>query len=102
MWLTVGLQKGNLLIIETLLSECDNRPTHQLTDLLLPAIDRALEAMRKDDVRAQARGLRLRGTCFESIGETGQALIAYEKALSLDPKSGVKRKVGQLRKSESK
>jgi hypothetical protein len=99
LWLTVGLQKGNLLIVETLLSECDNRPTHQLTDLLLPTIDKALAAMRKDDVRAHARGLRLRGTCLESIGETAQALTAYEQALSIDPKSGVKRKAGQLRKS---
>jgi hypothetical protein len=99
LWLTVGLQKGNLLVVETLLSECDNRPSHQLTDLLFPAIDRALAAMRKDDVRTQARGLRLRGTCLESIGETGQALLAYEQALSLDPKIGVKRKASQLRKS---
>jgi hypothetical protein len=99
MWLTVGLQKGNLLIVETLLSECDNRPTHQLTDLVLPAIDRALAATRNEDVRAHARALRLRGICFESIGEIGQALTAYEQALSRDPKSGVKRKAGQLRRS---
>jgi hypothetical protein len=98
-WLTVGLQKGNLLIIEKLLSECNNQPTPQLNDLLMPAIDVALAALRKDDVRTRARAFRLRGMCLEGIGEAEQALTAYEEALSLDPKSGVKRKADQLRKS---
>ncbi|MBX9822113.1 tetratricopeptide repeat protein [Afipia birgiae] len=98
-WLAAGLQRGDLAIIEELLCETKNLPSRELTDLLLPAINLALAAKQNADAKSQARAHRLSGTCLEAMGNISKALTAYERALSLDEKVGVKRKVDQLRKS---
>jgi hypothetical protein len=46
----------------------------------------------------RARIFKSRGICFEAIAEVGKTLEAYEEALALDPKIGVKRRADQLRK----
>ena len=98
-WLTIGLQKGDLQIVGALLSESNNRPSRELVDLLLPAIDIALATIRESEVKWRAQAFRLRGDCFEALDDSTRALESYEKALSLDPKVGVKRKAVQLRKA---
>jgi hypothetical protein len=96
-WLAVGLQRGDIHIVESLLAETNNQPTRDLTEQLLLAIDAALASLSQTDGKTRARAYRLRGVCFEAIGKPAQALACYETALSLDSKSGVKRKVAQLR-----
>jgi tetratricopeptide (TPR) repeat protein len=98
-WLALGLQKGDLQIVGTLLSESNNQPDRALVDLLLPAIDIALATIRESEVKWRAQAFRLRGVCFEAVADSARALECYEKALSLDPKVGVKRKAVQLRKA---
>jgi hypothetical protein len=97
-WLAAGLREGDLITVERLLSDCENKPTPELASQLLPAIDLALTRSRADDLKTRARALRSRGICFEAVAEVKQALNCYEEALTLDPKVGVKRKADQLRK----
>lgn len=97
-WLALGLQQGDLLIIERILSEVGGTPSRDLIALLLPAIDIALAAERYRDQRSQARAYRLRGTCLDAAGDLRNAAAAYEQAVGLDPKVGVKRRLDQIRK----
>ncbi len=97
-WLASGLQQGDLLIIERILSEAAGPPSPDLIALLLPAIDIALAAERYRDQRSQARAYRLRGTCLDAAGDLHNAATAYGQAVALDPKVGVKRRLDQIRK----
>jgi hypothetical protein len=97
-WLAAGLQMGDLRIVETLLAEVNHTPTPALVDQLLRSIDVALTSPTWNTPKWRARAFKLRGTCLEAIAEVRQALAAYDEALALDPKVGVKRKADQLRK----
>lgn len=98
LWLASGLQSGDLVIIERILSEAGRKPSGDLIGLLLPAIDRALGSERYKDSRSQARAYRLRGTCFDVAGDLPKAAAAYEEALARDAKAGVKRRLEQIRR----
>lgn len=50
----------------------------------------------------QASVQRLRGECLESMGRLDEALAAFDAALTLNPKVGVKRKADSLRKKLGK
>lgn len=91
-WLAAGLACGDVRTVETLLTETDNKPTHALVQQLLEALNVALSAPANNFPDARARILKFRGICLEAIAESRAALEAYEEALSLDPKVGVKRK----------
>lgn len=97
-WLSAGLQRGDIAIVETLLSECEGQAGPELVALLLPAIDVAIATMRTQDEKLRARALKLRGVCLEAIGQHAKALATYDQALALDPRVGVKRRADQLRK----
>jgi hypothetical protein len=97
-WLAVGLQKGDIFIMEKLLAESGGQPSPDLAAQLLAGTDVALAELRKDDARTRARLLKSRGICLEAIAEAKQALAAYDEALALDPKIGVKRRADQLRR----
>ncbi|WP_347338884.1 tetratricopeptide repeat protein [Bradyrhizobium nanningense] len=58
----------------------------------------ALGKLGARDDRTRARLLRSRGTCLEALADLKEALACYDKALSLDPKVGVKRRADSLRK----
>ena len=70
-----------------------------MADTLLKAIDVGLSSARKEDPKGGAFGLRRRGECLEAKEAQADALTAYDEALALDPKVGVKRRADQLRKS---
>jgi hypothetical protein len=53
----------------------------------------------QDESRTRAWAYKLRGLCLETQDEMAIALRFYEKALTLDPKIGVKRRAEQLRKA---
>ena len=48
-----------------------------------------------------ALGFRMRGELLEGIGELQPAVESYDKALTLNPKIGIRRRVDQLRKLTS-
>ncbi|WP_316168081.1 MULTISPECIES: hypothetical protein [unclassified Bradyrhizobium] len=98
LWLASGLQNGDLMIIERILSEADGKPSRDLIGLLLPAIDRALGSQRYKDPKSRARAYRLRGTCFDVAGDLPKAAAAYEDALARDARVGVKRRLEQIRR----
>jgi hypothetical protein len=98
LWLASGLQSGDLIIIERILSEAGGKPSGELIALLLPAIDRALSSERYKDPKSRALAYRLRGACFDATGDLGKAAAAYEEALARDAKVGVKRRLEQIRR----
>jgi hypothetical protein len=98
-WIDFELRHGNLLLVENLLKNMAANPSQAIAEKLLAGIDVALAAGPRTDSRTRAWGLKLRGMCFEAQNASSQALTAYEQALSLDPKVGVKRRADQLRKA---
>jgi tetratricopeptide (TPR) repeat protein len=97
-WLAAGLQNGDIFILEKILAESEDQPGPDLAAQLLAVIHVALAGLRKDDAKTRARLLKSRGICLEALAEVKQALAAYDEALTLDPKVGVKRRADQLRK----
>ena len=61
------------------------------------------KALKKDDVSndgsLKATGLRLKGEIHENTGDFKSAIEAYERALMLNPKVGVKRRLQNLQNS---
>lgn len=97
-WLAAGLMAGDLYIVETLLRETDHRPSPSLVEQLLTALDVALAAPVNAQPKTGARIHRLRGECFEATGDALRVPEAYDQALRLDPKIGVKRRAEAIRK----
>lgn len=98
LWLSAGLQNGDIYIVHRLLAGAGDNPAPELVQLLLPAIDKAMGTFHPVQGTLRAFALRLRGQCLEAIAEPAKALAAYDEALALDPKAGVKCKAAQLRK----
>jgi hypothetical protein len=65
---------------------------------IVKALDRALNQVPAIDVRWQAEFLKWKGMAHEALGETIDALSAYERALAINPKIGVKRRAAALAK----
>jgi tetratricopeptide (TPR) repeat protein len=63
-------------------------------------IQQALKC-KEEDKYAHAFGLRILGGLAEFSGETGKAIECYEKAISLNPQIGIKRKLAQLKKRKA-
>lgn len=98
LWLSTGLQRGDLNIVRRLLDEAGDQPSPELIQLLLPAIDAGMKTIHPMQDRVRAFALKMRGQCYEAIAEPSKALEAYTEALQLDPKVGVKRRTDRLRK----
>lgn len=73
-------------------------PASERAEAALRAADAALEegAAEREDWAVVAH--RVRGEALEILGRFREAVDAYEKALALDEKAGVKRRVAALRK----
>jgi hypothetical protein len=63
---------------------------------VVKALDRALNQTPAVDIKWQAEFLKWKGIAHEALKETTEALNAYEKALSINPKVGVKRRAAAL------
>jgi hypothetical protein len=66
---------------------------------VLQATARICTAFADTDPRRHAQVRKTQGAAFELLGDAANALAAYEAALQIDPKSGVKRKIDALRKN---
>ena len=58
----------------------------------------AVGKVKETDVKNLVEAHKVHGKCLDAAGAFAEAIVAYEKALALDPKAGVKQRVGQLRK----
>lgn len=66
----------------------------------LAAANKALAKGASKDSGWAAHACRVAGAAHEQLGETDEALTAYGRALSLNPKIGVKRRIEVLRKRQ--
>lgn len=100
-WVAARLQGGDLYMVKRTLEEAGGSPDVVMAKRLLDAIEIGLGHQNWRDDRSQALGWRLRGEILEATDAVAQALECYDKALALNAKIGIKRRVDQLRKSLS-
>ena len=94
------LNKGDfaqkLRALQSLLS-VDNSP--QAAHRALEVADQALGTVPPHLEAWAALAHRLKGEAYERLSEPAAAIDSYERALSFDPKAGVRRALGRLRKA---
>ena len=73
--------------------------TNETLPILLLMINRAFEGNLSQHRDYQALACRLKGEIQEALGDVKQAILAYQEALSIDPKIGVKQKLKKLLKA---
>ncbi|EPB7497628.1 TPA: hypothetical protein ACNVSH_002301 [Klebsiella aerogenes] len=98
-YLKARLKKGDYsLKIQAARELLDSRGEEENARIVLKVVDTALSegADARSDWGATAH--RIRGEAFEILGEPANALSAYEIALELNPKIGVKRRLTALKK----
>jgi len=98
LWIDSSLERGDLYMIERVIKETHSKPQGAFARRLIACIDTGLATVPANDPRTRGFGLKLRATCLDGVEEWAEALAAYEAALALDPKLGVKRRIDQLRK----
>jgi len=81
-----------VLIVREKLNGATNE---QLPDLL-SLISKAFEGNFSEYQDYQALGYRLKGEILESLGNLEEAILAYQKALNINPKIGVKQRLKKL------
>lgn len=93
------LTKGNFTLkVEAARELLKNSPNEENAQKALKAIDIALNEGAKDRNDWAASAFRIKGEANYLLGKFNDALDAYEKALSFNPKIGVQRRVNALRK----
>ena len=74
------------------------RIDHKRVQTALEAVLRARSLGADNDKSWKALALKIQGTAHELMGNSKDALGFFEEALKINPKIGVKRKAGALRK----
>jgi hypothetical protein len=101
-WQEAQLANGDygsaLAMAEHLIKTANGKPPSELAERLLKGIDRVIPDIVNADGKTQAWAMKLRGVCIDAQGNLQEALDCYQKALTLDPKVGVKRRAEQIRK----
>jgi len=99
-WQEAQLTKGDysmaLITIERILKVHERKPSPELADRLIRAIDRVVPQIVPEHAKTLAMAKKLRGMCLEECGDREQALRCYQEALAIDPKAGVKRNIERL------
>jgi hypothetical protein len=98
-WISARLKRGDLYMARRIFDEVDRKPEIQVADQLLQSIEIGLVHPTWREDRSQVYGYRLQGEVLESIGRIEQAVESYDRALALNPKIGIRRRVQQLRKT---
>ena len=94
-WQLRRIGAGDLNVIQAVLVAASAN-NHPLRSEIIAGLG---VAARDGEIWQQARAYRLLGELHEQAGEISQAVKAYDKALTIDPKVGVARRVEQLRKT---
>lgn len=97
LWIESRLSRGDLYMVQRLIKETPTTPEGEFACRLIACVDKGLAAVRADDPKTRAFGLKLKAICLDGLEDWTAALAAYEEALALDPKVGVKRRSEQLR-----
>jgi hypothetical protein len=100
-WIEARLQQGDLHMARRLLIGAEGAPDQALAARLRAAIDTGLASNTWRDERSQALGWRLYGELMEATASAAEAVACYEKAVGLDSKVGVKRRLDQLKRAQA-
>jgi len=106
-WVRAVLERGDGPLVQSLISGLLTDAGHSADRdgllLSLAALDRTLgegfQRFQEQAPKYEAFGYRLKGEVLQALGNSGGALAAYERAIQLDDKVGVKRRVAALRKA---
>jgi len=78
-----------------------NDLSHARLDQILKAIYRARREGADANSGWKAAALKVTGLAYETLGDPTQAIAAYEQAIAINPKIGVKRRLSALQKRTS-
>jgi hypothetical protein len=98
LWVDSGLDRGDLRILSLVLKDVNSHPEGEFAKRLAASAEKALQSAEGKTEWGRAWALKMKGQCLDGLHEYPTALECYEEAMALDPKSGVKRRVEQLRK----
>lgn len=94
-WFEDEVARGSLYVIRKALEEGEDRSGRSIPHLRAGVH----AALASDDKRFVADAWRLLGEIEEAAGDEGAALIAYDKALAVNPRIGVAKRATKLRKA---
>jgi hypothetical protein len=101
-WQEARLTKGDyatvMMAVEFALKNGSNKVDQELSRRLYGSLDRISEQIPAADIKRNALLRKLQGQCAELKGDLPAALAAYDAALVIDQKVGIKRRAGQIRK----
>jgi hypothetical protein len=103
-WQEARLSKGDystvMIAVEFAIKSSDGKLEDGLSQRLLKSLDRISQQIPDTDIQRKATLKKLQGQCWEAIGDLGIALTAYDAALAINPKVGIKRRADQIRKQQ--
>lgn len=101
-WQEARLTKGDyatvMMAVEFVLKNGSNKVDRELSRLLDGSLARISEQIPAADIKRKALLKRLQGQCAELKDDLPAALAAYDAALGIDQRVGIKRRAEQLRK----
>ena len=102
-WRDAQLARGDyatvMMAVEQVLKTSQGEPNRDLSERLNISLQRISGQILATDIRRLALLRKLQGQCAELRGDVAAALVAYDAALEIDSKVGVKRRAEQLRKA---
>jgi hypothetical protein len=102
-WQEARLSKGDystvMMAVEFAIKSGDQL-ADGLADRLLKSLERISGQIPAVDIQRKAMLKKLQGQCWEARGDLASALAAYDAALAINPKVGIKRRADQIRKQQ--
>jgi hypothetical protein len=103
-WQEARLSKGDystvMMAVEFAIKSDDGQLEGGLAHRLLKSLDRISRQIPEADIQRKATLKKLQGQCWEALGDLAIALTAYDAALAINPKVGIKRRADQIRKQQ--
>jgi hypothetical protein len=101
-WQEAQLTKGDyatvMIAVDSALKNSSGETDQKLSGRLLASLDRISREIPATDIKRKALLKKLQGQSVELRGDLTAALMAYDAALKIDQKVGIKRRAEQLRK----
>jgi hypothetical protein len=103
-WQEARLSQGDystaMMAVEFALKNGHGQVEDGLVGRLLKSLERISGQIPAADIQRKAMLKKLQGQCWEARGDLAGALAAYEAALAINPKVGIKRRADQIRKQQ--